>query len=365
MTDGAQPDGSASGSTAAQLAPGDRLGPYEIESVLGTGGQGPVFRGRDTRDGRAVAIKTSREPIGDGFARAAHAMAALHHPHICQIYEAGPTYLAMELVEGETLAARIERGAFAIGPVLQYGAQMAGALAEAHSKGITHGNLTPGKIMITKAGVKILGFGLGDAVTGPPANLAEPRGGPSSDARTDIYALGRVLYEMATGRRAAEQPMLDGLPEKFGHVVERCLAKEPGSRWQSAADVKAELEWAGRSASLPALASRQPQRALWAWGLAAIVISTLVLETRFRQPPAAPPEMRLEMITPATSDPVSLAVSPDGLQVVFRPRTPAGRGCGCGRWDRAWRSRWQAPTTAGSRSGRETAGRWDFSPMAS
>ena len=211
-------EGAASllGSTVAVLTPGTQLGPYKIEGPLGSGGMGEVFRAVDTRLGRAVAIKTSQEQFSARFDREARAISSLNHPHICTLYDVGPNYLVMELCEGETLAARLKRGKLSIQETLRYGAQIADALAAAHAKGIMHRDLKPGNIMLGKAGVKVLDFGLAKSpqddtltgtrmVMGTPAYMApEQREGKECDARTDIYSLGLVLYEMATGKRAEQ-----------------------------------------------------------------------------------------------------------------------------------------------------------------
>src|SRR3989454_1146236 len=187
-------------STVTQLAAGAQLGPYRIEARLGAGGMGEVYRATDVRLGRAVAIKVAQERFSNRFEREARAIAALNHPHICTLHDVGPSYLVMELVEGETLAARLKKGKLSIHDTLRYGAQIAAALAEAHSKGITHRDLKPGNVMITKNRVKVLDFGLaksaGDqtltgsnAVMGTPAYMApEQLEGKTCDARTDIYA---------------------------------------------------------------------------------------------------------------------------------------------------------------------------------
>jgi len=232
--------------TKTQAGAGMLLGPYRIEGPLGSGGMGQVFRAHDSRLGRAVAIKISDVRFSDRFEREARAISALNHPHICTVHDVGPNYLVMELVEGETLAARLNKGALAIGEALHHGGQIADALAEAHSKFITHRDLKPANIMLARSGVKVLDFGLAKinesggtltqtgAIMGTPAYMApEQLAGKEADARTDIYALGLVLYEMATGKRAVQGSplMMDGLPDKFAHVVARCLALEPENRW--------------------------------------------------------------------------------------------------------------------------------------
>ena len=262
--------------------PGTQLGPYTIEAPLGAGGMGQVYKARDTRLGRQVAIKILAEQFGDRFEREARAISALNHPHICTLHDIGPNYLVMELVEGETLAARLKKGSLPVDLVVRYGVQTADALAAAHAQGIIHRDLKPANIMATKSGVKVLDFGLAkdtrsddtltaaNAVMGTPAYMApEQLEGKPCDARTDIYAMGLVLYEMATGKRLPQEasPLLEDLPEKLSHVIERCLARDPESRWQTAQDVKAELEWAGKIGLPAQLKVARPSRR-WLWDYA-------------------------------------------------------------------------------------------------
>ena len=198
--------------TLAGLDSGACLGPYRIESKLGEGGMGEVFRAVDTRLGRAVAIKTTREQFSARFEREARAISSLNHPNICTLHDVGPNYLVMELVEGETIAALLKSGPLPVKTALLYASQIAAALAEAHGKGVVHRDLKPANIMIAKSGVKVLDFGLAKSgadetvtashmVIGTPAYMApEQREGKLADARTDIYSFGCVLYEMLTGR---------------------------------------------------------------------------------------------------------------------------------------------------------------------
>jgi serine/threonine protein kinase len=241
------------------VGPGGQLGPYRIEEKIGEGGMAIVYRATDTRLDRRVAIKISRSLLDERFEREARAISSLNHPHICTLYDVGPDYMVMELVEGATMAARIRKSALPVSEVLRYGAQIAGALAAAHNKNITHRDLKPANVMITTNGVKVLDFGLAKrsthdgtitrtgVVVGTPAYMApEQLEGKEADSRTDIFALGHTLYEMATAKRVVrgQAPAMEGLPEKLTHVIERCLELDPESRWQSASDVKAELEWA-------------------------------------------------------------------------------------------------------------------------
>ncbi len=231
---------------------GSRLGPYQLESKLGEGGMGEVFRSVDTRLGRAVAIKIVDEQFTARFEREARAIASLNHPHICTLYDVGANYLVMELLEGETIAARLKSGPLQVGEVLRYAEQIAAALAAAHERGMVHRDLKPANIMLTKSGAKVLDFGLatweGDETVsgghrmGTPAYMApEQREGKPSDARTDIYSFGSVLYEMLTGARATadRKPLASRAHER---IVARCLETDPARRWQSAPELMRALE---------------------------------------------------------------------------------------------------------------------------
>ena len=238
--------------TVTGLAWGVSLGPYRLESRIGVGGMGEVLRAVDTRLGRDVAIKITQERFSARFEREARAIASLNHPNICTLYDVGPNYLVMELLEGETLTARLKSGPIPPNTALLYAAQLASVLVEAHAKGIVHRDLKPGNIMIGKAGVKVLDFGLaslqGDQtltsdrmVIGTPAYMApEQREAKPADARTDIYAFGLVFYEMLTGQRAA-YPRSRIRARKLETIVDRCLKEDPASRWQSAAELQQEL----------------------------------------------------------------------------------------------------------------------------
>ncbi|MEO8592583.1 MAG: protein kinase [Candidatus Solibacter sp.] len=238
--------------TLTHLDPGACLGPYRIESKLGAGGMGEVFRAIDTRLGRAVAIKITREQFNARFQREARAISSLNHPHICILHDVGPNYFVMELVEGETLAARLKNGPLPQEEALRYGTQIAAALEAAHEKGIIHRDLKPGNLMLTRSGVKVLDFGLatleGDQtltsermVMGTPAYMApEQREGRPADVRTDVYAFGLVLYEMLMGERVA-LPRKRVRARKLEAIVSRCLEEDPAHRWQSAAELQREL----------------------------------------------------------------------------------------------------------------------------
>ncbi len=239
----------------AQVVPGGMLGPYKIEERIGQGGMGEVWKASDTRLRRSVAIKTSQGRFSDRFEREAHAIAALNHPHICALYDVGPNYLVMELLEGDTLRERLKKGKLSVEETLKYGLQIAEALAEAHEKGVIHRDLKPGNVVLTKNGAKVLDFGLAKStsdeslttsniVMGTPAYMSpEQRDGRACSERTDLFALGLLLYEMATGRQIAPGVLLkkERLPDRLMRVIERCLATEPDERWQSAKEVADEL----------------------------------------------------------------------------------------------------------------------------
>jgi hypothetical protein len=314
------------------IAPGSRLGPYEITSAIGAGGMGEVWRGKDTRLAREVAIKvlppglTSNEQLRARFEREAKAISSLNHPHICTLHDighdGGHDYLVMELLEGESLADRLQKGPLPPEQLIRLGAQIALALDAAHRQGITHRDLKPGNIMLTKSGAKLLDFGLAkmaaEGEAWPAAGLTdlltaqkpltqegtilgtfqymapEQLEGNEAGARTDIFALGAVLYEMATGRRAFQGSSKTSLiaaivssqpepvstvapmtPPALDHVIRRCLAKDPDERWQSAHDVATELQWIGEAGSSAGVAApkltRRKSRERVAWGLVALL----------------------------------------------------------------------------------------------
>jgi formylglycine-generating enzyme required for sulfatase activity/predicted Ser/Thr protein kinase len=267
-----------------QAMPGKLVGRYEIETRLGAGGMGEVFRARDTRLGRSVAIKISGKRFSDRFEREARAISVLNHPHVCTLYDVGPDYLVMELVEGAALTDEIKKGALAIEQVVRYGSQIAAALAEAHAHGVVHRDLKPGNIMVTRHGVKVLDFGLAkmaseaaltetNVVMGTPMYMApEQVEGGESDARTDLFALGLVLYEMTAGKlpfpgkslgrmqvagvaeavpRLAQQRT--EVPESLDALVGKLLKKDPALRCASAAEVAAQLDGLAERLNAPAV----------------------------------------------------------------------------------------------------------------
>ncbi|MEO8098807.1 MAG: protein kinase [Acidobacteriota bacterium] len=270
------------------LAPGTQLGPYTIEGPLGQGGMGEVYRATDTRLGRPVAIKVSSKEFNDRFEREARAISALNHPHVCTLYDVGPNYLVMEFVEGETFAKLLKQSAIPLDKVLVYAMQIADALAAAHAKGITHRDLKPGNVMLTRNGVKVLDFGLAKLtavtlsstsnadevatltapLTGKGAIMGtlqymspEQVEGREADARSDIFAFGALIYEMVSAQRAfqgespastmaailKDQPvplnqLLPATPRALDRAIRKCLEKKPADRWQSAQDLKSALE---------------------------------------------------------------------------------------------------------------------------
>src|ERR1700674_5332887 len=244
------------------LSAGDKLGPYEILALIGKGGMGEVYRAHDPRLKRDVAIKVSAAQFSERFAREARAIAALNHPHICQVYDVGPNYLVMEYVEGAPL-----KGPLPLERAVEYAGQILDALDAAHRKGITHRDLKPANILVSKQGIKLLDFGLakqavrlgeddatkaltdqGQIVGTLQYMSPEQLQGKEADARSDIFAFGCVLYEMLTGKRAFDgqstasviaailerepAPLNTALP--LGRIVKRSLAKDPDQRFSTA-----------------------------------------------------------------------------------------------------------------------------------
>ncbi len=335
-------------STVAELKSGAILGPYRIECKLGEGGMGQVFRAVDTRLGRSVAIKISHEEFSSRFEREARVISSLNHPNICTVHDVGPNYLVMELVEGETLAARLKQGPMPIEMVVRYGGQIAAALAEAHGKGIVHRDLKPGNIMIAKSGVKVLDFGLAKSgqdetltashmVMGTPAYMSpEQKQGKPVDARSDIYSFGCVLYEMLTGARTGS--VRKRLPSaKLERIVSRCLEEDPARRWQSSVELERELGdlTASGSRGKLMLAAGDGMRSLSAalpYGGFVLVIAAIAGGVYFYSTgkSSAPMASQAEWtpLTDFADSVVSPAVSPDGRMLAFirGPDTFIGEG---------------------------------------
>jgi Tol biopolymer transport system component/predicted Ser/Thr protein kinase len=343
------------------LAPGTRLGPYEILSALGAGGMGEVWKARDTRLNRLVAIKASLDPFSERFEREARAIAAVNHPHVCSLYDVGPDYLVMEYVEGEWL-----RGPMPLVRALELAEQILDALDAAHEKGIVHRDLKPGNILLTRSGVKVLDFGLAKIDDGPvvessslgdtravsvtaegsllgtlPYMSPEQVGGHAADARSDIFAFGIVLYELIAGTRpfTGETPaalvasilkdeprplveMQPRTPPGVAEVIRTCLEKDPAKRWQSARDVKHALRL---MAAEPAPSVRARSVRVWQ-GLTALMAAVALGIGAWMSQAAAPGSpARVESSGPAgvtLTDDVS--VSPDGRKLVFTAGAPGG-----------------------------------------
>lgn len=395
------------------LDPGTRLGPYEIVAPLGAGGMGEVYRAKDTRLGREVAVKVLPEHLGGNeevrarFEREAKTVSSLNHPHICTLFDVGregeTDYLVMELVEGETLAQRLGRGALPVAEVLRLGPQIADALDRAHRAGVIHRDLKPGNVMLTKTGsgpvtAKLMDFGLARAIGsdrrfgaagsslsgGTMAALTqsptvaqpltaegalvgtfqymapEQLEGREADARADLWALGCVLYEMLTGRRAFEgksqasliaavlerepapiSALAPSTPPGLDRVVRQCLGKDPDERWQTAADLRRELLWlqqdgsqAGALAPPTARAEARPRGGVrLPWPLLALIVAgsvgMTVLATKFLNP--APPARvgRFTILSPGSLGAQNAlgrnaVISPDGRLVAMAARDSTG-----------------------------------------
>jgi Tol biopolymer transport system component len=355
------------------------LGPYEILDAIGAGGMGEVYRAKDTRLDRTVAIKIlpahlSFDPVRkQRFEREAKTISSLNHPHICVLHDVGQQngidYLVMECVEGETLAKRLEKGALPLEQVLKYGMQIADALDKAHRNGVVHRDLKPGNIMLTPTGAKLLDFGLAkpaaplsSAVTLTAATRNSPvteQGtivgtfqymspeqieGKELDGRSDLFSLGAVLYEMLTGKRAFEgksqlsvasailekEPMPISsvkpmTPRALDHAIRRSLAKEVDKRWQSAADLAGELQWiaeGGSQGGAPApLVSHLKVRERLARSVAALLAVglaavSLLHFTEKLPAPAAPVRFQIPVPGNTTLGPY-LKLSPDGRKLAF------------------------------------------------
>jgi serine/threonine protein kinase len=367
------------------LTAGAKLGPYEISAPLGAGGMGEVYRARDTRLDRTVAIKIlpvqlSSDPVHkQRFEREAKIISSLNHPHICVLYDVGHQdgvdYLVMECVEGETLARRLEKGPLPLEHVLKYGTQIADALDKAHRKGVVHRDLKPGNIMLMKSSAKLLDFGLAKPVT-PLAGLAtltvskpespvteqgtivgtfqymspEQVEGKELDGRSDIFSLGAVLYEMVTGQKAFEgksqfsvasailekdpapvstiKPMT---PPAVDHAIRQCLEKDADERWQSAHDLKVELEWTTQGDV--GVSTARPKGRGWMIWLGALALGGAglfvagyfsrsipqVQSIRASLPP--PPDSAFAISSSVAG---SVAISPDGRQLAFTAQTKGG-----------------------------------------
>ena len=368
------------------LTSGTKLGPYEVVSPLGAGGMGEVYRAIDTRLDRTVAIKilpahlSSNPEAKQRFEREARAISSLNHPNICTLHDVGhqdgTDYLVMEFLEGETLADRLVKGPLPPDQVLKYGIEICEGLEKAHRGGVTHRDLKPGNVMLTKTGAKLMDFGLAKSasppgapasaltLTGPVASRPltqegmvvgtfqymspEQIEGKEADARSDIFALGAVLYEMATGKRAFEGKSTTSViaailernpapisavrptfPRALDRVVKTCLAKDPDERWQSVRDLRTNLKWIaeGDGAVTSSAVKHNPwrERATWMLALAFICALAFFVISQHRSPigeavrfSVDPPEKTVFSGPPNLTVPVpQFALSPDGRALVF------------------------------------------------
>jgi len=364
------------------LSAGDRLGPYEIVALVGSGGMGEVYRARDTRLDRSVAIKIVGAQVSPldagGLEREARAVAALNHPHICALHDVGrdrdTAFLVMEYVAGQTLAARVAHGPIEFREVVRYGIQMAEALDHAHRNGVVHRDLKPSNVMLTKSGVKVLDFGLATLRNGKPVRVGsvdegastvkqalssdsalvgtmhymapERLEGQDATVASDIFALGAVMYEMATGRRPfagsstaaviaeilrgdppAPSTLQPQIPPALDWVIQKCLAKNPDARWQAAGDVVEVLRWIARGGDRAPTGSSS-RRYLWPLAGASILLAAALATVSWRslQREPEPQTLSFAILPPAnggfTPTPSSVptpqfALSPDGRRITF------------------------------------------------
>jgi serine/threonine protein kinase/Tol biopolymer transport system component len=371
------------------LTVGTNLGPYEVLGALGAGGMGEVYRARDTRPDRTVAIKILPEHLSSDpgrrarFEREARAISGLSHPNICALFDIGDQngihYVVLEYLEGRTLADRLAKGPLPVSEVLKVGADLASALEAAHRQGIVHRDLKPANVMLTKTGAKLLDFGLAkpSAALAPAAAVDAPTlskslteegvivgtfrymapeqlEGKDTDGRTDIFALGVLLYEMGTGRSAfsgasrasiiaaimsSEPAPISALqplsPPGLDRVVQTCLAKEPDERWQTAHDVRLQLEWirdAGSQAGVPRVkGQRRITRELIAWASALFLLlafaTTFVM--RYFQPSSPPPQKIMFTVEPPPgykpTPEAQAALSPDGALIAYAVTDAKGK----------------------------------------
>jgi Tol biopolymer transport system component/predicted Ser/Thr protein kinase len=336
------------------LEAGTKLGPYEILALVGAGGMGEVWKARDTRLGRLVAIKTSDTRFSDRFEREARAIAALNHPHVCSLYDVGPDYLVMEYVEGEPL-----RGPVPPAQAIALAEQILDALDAAHRRGIIHRDLKPENILLTRNGVKVLDFGIakiersvgaaadtelvspltGQTVEGSvvgtlPYMSPEQIEGGAADARSDLFAFGVVLYELLAGRRPFAGETRTGLlasilkeqprplselepapPPGLAAIVQTCLEKDPEKRWQSAREIRHALTWLTAQQPVPIRArSALPWQAL----AAVLALIAVGLGGWASWPAAQNPVSYFEVATPAgVGGANEMSLSPDGRQLAF------------------------------------------------
>jgi Tol biopolymer transport system component len=357
------------------LPAGTRLGPYEVIAPIGQGGMGEVYRAMDSNLKRSVAIKVLPEAVAadrDRLARLqreGEALAALSHPNIAAIFglerSGGTTALVLELVEGPTLADRLAQGPLDLDEALAIAIQIATALEAAHEQGIIHRDLKPSNIKIKDNGtVKVLDFGLAKVID-PPPEAADVAESPTvtalamteagvllgtaaymapeqvkrrrADKRSDIWAFGCVLFEMLAGRRpfGGDGPeevlgavlrlepdwaaLPDSVPAGVRAVIKRCLQKDPSARMRDVADVRFQLEDARAGGSIQPVVARSTRAGYAGWIVAAVVTvaAVIIVALPSRLAPAEAPEVRLQIVTPPGGDPLSFAMSPDGLHIVY------------------------------------------------
>ncbi len=375
------------------LSAGKRLGPYEIVAPLGAGGMGEVYRAKDTRLDRDVAVKilpadfAANPQLKARFEREAKTISQLSHPNVCSLFDVGNhdgiDFLVMELIEGESLGDRLQKGRLPIELVLRHGIEIASALDTAHRQGIVHRDLKPGNVMLTKAGAKLLDFGLaksGPLITGTASAsqmadsptvhgplteqgtilgtfqymAPEQLEGLEADERTDIFAFGALLYQMATGQPAFHgktrtsliasivsghpQPvsqLVPLTPPALDHLIKKCLEKDPDDRWQSARDIADQMRWivdAGSRAgeAAPVLAKRKARtRVAWAANAASALVAVLAT-VGFMVLGSPPPRVvRSSLLPPENTQyaPISgaMVLSPDGLRIAFVARGADGK----------------------------------------
>jgi eukaryotic-like serine/threonine-protein kinase len=333
------------------------LGPYELLECIGSGGMGNVYRARDPRLERTVAIKVLRNSTFSHpdmvvrFEQEARSAATLNDPHVCAIYDVGSQdgigYLVMEYLEGETLAERLKHKRVSKDDAMLWGIQIAGALDLAHRNGLVHRDIKPANIILTKAGVKLVDFGLAKRAPLPDSPETTASGsligtvaymcpeqvqGRSVDSRADIFALGVVLYEMLTGThpfaRADSATIISALltveppslgPTHLNHIVQRCLAKDPAERWQTARDLMLELEWSGEAGDSSAPTGRETGRKPWIqYAITALLLITLAFVSLWWFK-GKPPDAEIQFLIPPPEKSLftSFAISPDGRSIVL------------------------------------------------
>jgi len=391
--------------------PPKQFGPYVIEGPIGSGGMGEVFRASDSRLGRTVAIKVipphlaARSELRQRFEIEARAIASLNHPHICALFDIGEqdgaAYMVMEFLEGQSLADRLKKGPLPLEEALRHAIHTTDALDQAHRRGVYHRDIKPGNMMLTKQGVKLLDFGLARlrdrvksvnqdeptvSLTQPGTVLGTPQymcpeqaEGRDVDGRGDVFSFASVLYESITGRKAfpgktmgevmsavmrcEPPPLIEGVPASLNRALRICWARDPDERWQSAGDLRREIEWiakGGDTTGVPAVPPSMPRREMLAWGSAVILgaAATTAIVRGFRSVPAGPDRVRFTI----TDSPPAIVVnrfqalpsiSPDG-KLVALAASAAGRQ---NIWIRALES-----TEMREIPGNEAAGSFFWSP---